>query len=67
MRDERMIGPAILFRDNYALSGETIAAARDVGLQAIKDRLPEEACRADVLSEVLNAAQAKLETCQIAL
>jgi hypothetical protein len=56
-----------IFQDGYAVKGSTIDEARDACLEAIKNRLPEEACREDVLTYILDEAKEKLKTYRVAL
>jgi hypothetical protein len=57
----------VIFQDGYAVPGSTVDEARDACLEALKNGLPKEAFREDVLALVLDEAKEKLKTCRMIL
>lgn len=57
----------ILFTDSYELQLETIKTAKKAIFKALKESLPEDAQRADVILHILNDAKRSISNLHINL
>lgn len=58
----KMVEASIQFSDGYTLNGDIISEAKEVALEAVKQILPDEAKRPDVIRYILEETKELVNT-----